>query len=377
MHAALLSNTAWLDEELAQLHHLVVGLMDESVRVTQLLPEGAAESDISAFGHRVFWPERGMRWRRTQAIAASAGELSALRVDLIHALDGRLWPGALRLAERVGCAAVLTSQSIMDLPRVRALLRRATPDRVALTATTEPLRMALQEVVGPEWSVRGLPQGVHPGEALGGVEPDEEPGARRCLAVVGSGAMDLQYEAFLRGAAEVIAAYPTLQLFVDGMGSDQHELWRAVNRMGLLSNISLIPRRLGHREMLLRADALVQPQALGRSRSLSLQAMAKGMPVLAAQDPALDYLLPDVSAWVHDEPTPDDWAQLIRRLLEQPNEARALGASAQQWIAEHRLASTQVDGVLRVYRELLGESIPFHQAAQSTSDSSSEARPWT
>ena len=58
MHVALLANTAWLDEELATLHHIVVGLLDESVRVVQALPQGRAEGEIVSFGTRLSWRER-------------------------------------------------------------------------------------------------------------------------------------------------------------------------------------------------------------------------------------------------------------------------------------------------------------------------------
>ena len=41
MHAALLANSAWLGEEAHTLRQLVVGLVDEQVRVTRVVPRDA------------------------------------------------------------------------------------------------------------------------------------------------------------------------------------------------------------------------------------------------------------------------------------------------------------------------------------------------
>ena len=156
-----------------------------------------------------------------------------------------------------------------------------------------------------------------------------------------------------------MASYPQAQFFLDGQGSDQHLIWQAAQKLGLLGNLSLAPRRLGHRELLLRADVLIHPQPLGRSRGLTLQAMAREIPVLAHGDSWLDYLNPGKTAWIIDRPHPQLWTQAIERLLQKPDEARALGVSARQWVSEHHLASTHVQQTIKLYQETLGEPFQF------------------
>ena len=150
-----------------------------------------------------------------------------------------------------------------------------------------------------------------------------------------------------------------MQFFFDGQGVDQHKLWRTIEKLGLLRNSTLIPRRLGHREILLRANALVHPQALGKARSLTLRAMACGLPVISVADEALDYLQPETTARVLNDPTPEDWCQCLLWLARQRSEAAALGQRSHQWVREHRPVSAQIESLLHVYRSLTGETLPF------------------
>lgn len=358
MHVALLANTAWLDEELSQLHHVVVGLIDESVRVAQVLPAGRAEDEVSGFGERVSWTEGRSGWRNRYRLASVHGALDEAGVDLVHALDGRLWWAGAELARRLDCPLVLTANAAADIPLSRRMLRRVNPARTAVVATTEPIGREVREAIEGRMMVEVIPPGVHRGGDVE-VSGDEAERAEMCVVVSGDGRMDDQYASFMAGAVELVRDRPGVQLFFDGMGTDQHELWKAARRMELLHNLSMIPRRLGHRELLLRADVLVLPQALGKSRSLALQAMAAGVPILARQDPYLDYLVPDQTAVVMPNPSPAGWSDALRIGLTDPGRLKALGQRAQLWSREHRVAADQVAAILSLYRGLTGASIPF------------------
>jgi glycosyltransferase involved in cell wall biosynthesis len=129
----------------------------------------------------------------------------------------------------------------------------------------------------------------------------------------------------------------------------------------VLSNISLTPRRLGHRELLLRADVLIHPQPLGMSRSLTLAAMAHGVPIVAQDDPWLDYLIDDQTTWIVEGPHVDEWVERLLRLMERPEDGLALARSARDWVRQHRQATTSVDRMLHMYRRMTGETLKFPQ----------------
>lgn len=354
MHVALIANTAWLDEELATLHHVVVGLIDESTRVVQVLPQGRAEGEVVSFGTRLSWREGKHRWLNHRSLRKLSTPLREEGVGLIHALDGRMWLGALDLATQLGVPLLLSANSEMDLAVASRITDRLAKAHSAITCATAPLTELMLQAVGDATQIEHVPPGVH----LGNVSErrDEQ---TPCIVVSGNGNSDEHVIALLEGAKIAIEQHPNLQLFFDGQRQDPHRLWRAINRHGLLGNATLIPRRLGHREVLLRAGALLHPQPLGRARTLTLRAMAHAVPVIACADPMLDYLIDGQTARVLHDPTPENWAKAIIGFATKPKAWRELGESAKRWIGEHRLASTQLESLLRVYRDLLGEPLAF------------------
>lgn len=355
MFVALLTNTAWLDEELQSFQHLLVGFMDEQVRVAQVVPQHLHHSDASVFGAHVGWQESSWAWLNRHRITKLDQALEPLGVNLIHALDGRLWVGAYRLALKMNVPVVFTANSHLDLKLVSHLRRIADAGRCAFVATTEPLAQAVRDRLPPAFIVEMIPPGTHPGPPVRHRNPDDA----LCAVISGRGQLDDRYQALLEALSQVIRHHPQAQFFFDGQGSDQHEIWQAASRLNLLANISLIPRRLGHRELLVRADVLIQPQPPGRSRGLTLQAMAHAVPVIAHHDPWLDYLHEDVTAWLIDGPDPDAWQTCITRLIEQPDLGRQLGQRAQHWVSENRLSAQQVAHTLDLYRRITGEPIKF------------------
>jgi len=354
MHVALIANTAWMDEELASLHHIVVGLIDESVRVVQVLPRGRAEGEVVSFGTRLSWQEGRRRWRNRRALRQMVPPLREEGVGLVHGLDGRVWRSSLDIARQIEVPVVLSANSIYDVSLARECSSQLVPGQSAIVCATQPLTNLIEQVVGDRTLVRFIPPGVHTGN-LAERRDEEAP----CIVISGNGGYDSYVGALLEGAKQVVAVQPDLQLFFDGQGADPHQLWRAISRNGLLTNSTLIPRRLGHREVLLRAGALLHPQPQGRARSLTLRAMAHAVPVLACADPVLDYLIDGQTARVLYDPTPDAWARALVGFATKPGIWRGLGQSAQQWISENRLASNQLELLLHTYRELTGEPIAF------------------
>lgn len=360
MHAALMADTAWMANELAMFKFLVVGLMGEQVRVAQVVPARTTDQQTSAFGHRVTWRDSRFDLVRSRRLAALAGELDELRVNVLHALDGRLWAGALRLAERLGVPAVLNVACVQDVTRARNLRRTIAACRTAFAAATEPLAQAIREHAADPTLVRHLPPGAHmPAEAVCPKSNDA-----LCLVITGNGVYDMQYQMLFEALRLFIEDNRDTLLFFDSQGGDQHPLWQAARRHGVLANSSMIPTYINHREMLSGAHALVQPQALGQARSVTLQAMACGLPVLARQDEWLDYLIDDRTAWTTEQGDVEDWLRLFRRVRDDAGAARQVGQTARQWAQQHHLAAAQVEHTIDLYRQLTGEAYRFPQAQE-------------
>jgi glycosyltransferase involved in cell wall biosynthesis len=153
-----------------------------------------------------------------------------------------------------------------------------------------------------------------------------------------------------------------VQFFCDGQGADLHELWLAAARLDLLACVSLIPARLGRSELLLSADLLIQPQALGMVRPVTLAAMARGVPVLARRDRWLDYLEHERTAVVLEDPDTAAWTAWLGRFIADPDSFQPLAQRARDWVARRHSIPGQVGQTIQLYRRLVGEAIPFPRA---------------
>ena len=367
MHAALLANSAWLDDELTMFQQLTVGLVDEQVRLTRVLPAGVAGAasggelgmgESSLLGKRMTWNESRFAAANHRRLVKLCDALDAGEVDLLHALHGDLWQPAMVIGDQLDLPVVFTANSSDDLRQATKMVRQINPTRCLFVATTEPIAAELRERTQNLVRIETVVPGVHVGDPA--LHPDVTGGdVPPCVAVCGDGEMDDAYQVFLEGMRLVVDDQPEMQFFFDGQLTDQRHLWRAVKKLDLLGNASFVPRRRGHRELLLMADAVVHPQTLGRARGVTLLAMAHAVPVLAAADELLDYLVPDQTAWVVDEPDAEAWAELLLRRVRDPAAAADLGMRSRAWVHEERLASDQIARVLSLYRGLVGEPLPF------------------
>lgn len=356
MQVALLANTAWLDEELSSFRFLAVGLIDEMVNVVQVVPDRLPITDAIQFGEFITWQDTGWAWLRRHRLRQLVAPLAKSDVDVIHALHGDIWDAALVVAEALDIPAVLNIGDQADAERLAKLQKQIEKVRVAFSATTAPLARIPAEVLTGDAMVDVVHQGVHLGEASAGPRAEERP---LCAIISGAGAIDEDYEALFNALCRIVADHTEVQFFLDAEGDDPHTLWQLAQKLNLLSNMSMVPHRLGHREVQLEADVIIHPQALGRSRSLTLQAMARAVPVLARDDAWLDYLLDDETAWLVDDAEEDQWERLVRRVIESPDDARQLGQRARMWVGKDHLASQQVAGSLALYRKVTGEDMKF------------------
>ncbi len=363
MQTALICDSQWIDEELPQFKHLVVGLLDEQVHAVQILPPQTGINEISLFGEKLPCPEMGGPRLRRWQLRRMASSLAERNITLVHALDSRSWSGAVDLASKLTLPVVLNVDSGHDLARTAKIHRRLDPSRIAWVASTTPLARGLKDVLGQSAFIQTVRFGVH----LPPPPPLPAPQHVPCMVVTGNGRWDTDYDCLFKALRQVIEKHTQTQIFLDGQRQDQHRLWKEAKKQGLLSNLSLVPRQLGHREMLLRADLLIQPQALGTARCLTLGAMARGIAILAKTDPQLDYLVDDQTAWLIDKASPSLWAQKINTLLTDRSQSSRLGVRGREWIDEHHIPAKQVQQILAIYRRISGESFKFPQQADSHS----------
>jgi hypothetical protein len=213
MYVALLANTAWLDEDLAVFRHLVVGLIDEQVRVVQVVPGRLSEEESVAFGQRLTWTDSTWTFLRRRRLARLATPLAEMGVTVVHALDGRMWPGAYDLAQALDCAAVFTANSHFDVPQARRFARQLDASRMAFAPTTAPLAKALRDEAPPAIHIEVIAPGVSVPEINVEQQRAADAAASRtcCAVITGNGRYDADYEVLCAALSSILAEFPNTQ----------------------------------------------------------------------------------------------------------------------------------------------------------------------
>jgi glycosyltransferase involved in cell wall biosynthesis len=366
MRAVILADAAFAARERAMLSRLEVGLADEGVRIVHAIPERSARwlrSEV--FAQAVTYLDEGLPlslgWRIQQLVStleelAGPGPRPPRAADIIHAFGQPSWGFAAELAAQTGAALALEVWAA-DLVRPAVRLRYG-PDHAMPTclAPGRAIESMLREedVAAP---VRLTPWGVHTPPAARQILPE---GRALSALVIGSGRDTQGMLAALEGLALVAADHRDLMIFADADAVTRANLWPSVKRLGLVDRFTMIPDVEARREPGLRADLLISPEARGEYRSLTLDAMASGMLVIAAADPAVSFLLDDQTARLVSAQTPERWHEALSWALGNPAGARQLAAAAREYIREHTRASAHVAAVMDVYEWLTtGEAIPF------------------
>ncbi|MBY0399199.1 glycosyltransferase, partial [Myxococcota bacterium] len=127
-----------------------------------------------------------------------------------------------------------------------------------------------------------------------------------------------------------LAQLPAARVAIAGRGDEEENLRRLASELGIASRVHLLGLRSDVDRILAAADLFVQPS---RSEGLPLailEAMAAGLPVVATRVGGMgEATLEGVTGLLVEPGRPDDLAQALRTLLDDPDRRRQMGAAAQ------------------------------------------------
>lgn len=359
MRILIIADAAFAGRERGMLSRLEVGLADEGIRVVHAIPRRSAHwYHADVFTQLVPYEDRGMvisrPWRARQVIrdlqTRAGGESQP--IDIVHAFGAPAWPIAAELARMSGAALALEIDSAVSAAKARSAKAGAGPLYFLLPDPALE-RLVRGDDVGVQ--VRATPWGVHtpalPHDLFGnGLSVMLLAGTSNPRAVAES----------LEGLAAAAQACPQLMIFAEDAAVAAAGGWGLLKRLGLTDRATLVPDMEARRELTLRADVLLLPEAGGEHRSLTLDAMAAGMLVLAAADPAVSVLIDGKTARTVAKSGAAAWREAMEWVIRSPDPARALGLSAREHIRAHHRASSHVASVLGAYEWMMsGTSIPF------------------
>lgn len=371
MRVVLLADRRFASRERAMLARLQVGLADEGVRVVLALPRGFEPRDDGLFGQTVEFEETGLplslSWRAGEVAATlrATKKPSEEPTRIVHVFGGSLWPFGLALAERLEAALVI---EVWRAGLVRQAYRLATRahGRTGTVIICPDSALAAQcEREIPGIPVRHSPWGVYTDKPLREVF---RPGAAWSVMIAGAGFDKAAFTACFEAIADIAREHPDMLVFVDAVAARRADLWKLAEKLGVRAQVSLVDEMDANRDLVLRGDVLVLPEARGEQRTLVLEAMSVGMPVVAARDDANTSLIDERSALLVTPGDRQGWSRQLRRLFgeggRRAHSIEELLVSARAFVATEHRPSRQVGGVIEAYEAAIGKpSIPFPGAS--------------
>lgn len=360
MQTLVIADHAFVMRERSLIRRVLVGLADEGLRVRCAIPRSFEESvNLDVITDVIGYDDRGLTLSRSARVNRLLARLRALEgddpgLDIVHVFGGSAWSFGIDLARRTHALAALEVWRPGLADRARAF--RSGDARVAFFAPSPGIERALLKE-GAGLLVRLTPWGVHlPMSAHPVLRPDRV----ASIMLAGSGRNQSGFLSAFVGACKVVAAREDTMLFVDADAALRAGLWKHARQAGVLDRVSLIDATEDRRELVVRADILLYPDNRGEQRTFLLDAMASGMAIIACADPMTASLIPDQTARILKDPSPETWESELRRLLENPDEARTLGRSARERIRLDFRASTHIRSIVDAYEWLTSPSaIPF------------------
>lgn len=375
MRALLLADESFAWRERLMLSRLEVGLADIGLTVTRADPEredrpqsmgsGLTSSSITYRRIGVINSPRAQSQALIDQLVPIKPTLEDSPIDVIHAFGDGCWSLAVDVAQRLGAACAFelwSSHSIGQIPRIERRCDRAGVQLLWL-APDEPIKEAA-EAEHCKAPCRVARWGVHSPPVKREWAPSN---ANRSIAVLSSGSDIPGTIRALEGISRFVRTAPGTLVFLDAKAVADHEkVWRRAEALGLLENLSVIPDMEARRELVLRCDLLLLPEARGEHRTLTLDAMASGMVVIAQRDPLVASLDDPGQVALVDGGESSDWEEAIRGVLTNPERAQSLISSALEFIKKHRRASDHAQDLYDAMAWLIGrDSIQITDAARA------------
>lgn len=367
MRTVILLDRSFARRERELLSRLEIGLADEGLRVLHAVPNAIIETEfVGVYSSSIGYDDRGFpttdraRVRELMETIKDTVETEpGGSVDVVHSFGQGCERLAVHLASAVGAAALIE------------VWQRSSFDAAAEAYWRDPGNVTLL-LPDPEMfrSFTRLHKQVRAEEVDWGVHASGEPTQARLsalnrsapsVALLAECADMPRLEAALAGLAAAVSAgapgvsdagpLADLLVFVDADRVRSSRLWRSARRHGLLDRLSIVPRAEARREPILHLDALLVPEPTGRFRSIVLDAMARGVPVVAAPDPSISILSDPAIARLVQTPSAAAWSEGVRAALCDPDEREKITRSAREFVRSRRSASAHVAAVIRAYTE--------------------------
>jgi len=181
------------------------------------------------------------------------------------------------------------------------------------------------------------------------------PGDARLVGTIGRLSQAKGYPDYARAIQVIVKAHPDAHFVWVGGGSDRSALTAAVVRLGIAEHVHMLGDRSDARHLLAAMDIFVLPSLWEGLSIALLEAMAAGLPVVATAVGGTPEVVVAGETGVLVPPSnPDELANAVIKLLNDPAAARKMGQAGRDRVAERFTVNDMVGAIESLYASLLG-----------------------
>lgn len=269
--------------------------------------------------------------------------------DVLHAHDSGALDIGTRLGRVLGIPVVLTRRIASPLRTNPWSRHKYAPDRLtAVVAISETVAEVMRQCGYPADRIHVAPSAIVAGE-LDGTQPAadlrERFGGEACVGGLGKLAPKKNWELLIRTAATWPADAPPVAWAIAGDGPARDELRALAAKLGVGDRVHFLGFRKDGLQVLRAFDALFFPSRMEGASVTVREAMAMGVPVVAAAAPAVVESLGGCG-WVVDPDDVGGAVQAVRAVLTDRTTREARVAAARERVRtcftpERLLAGTE------------------------------------
>jgi glycosyltransferase involved in cell wall biosynthesis len=204
--------------------------------------------------------------------------------------------------------------------------------------------------------IRVIPNGVPLDAALSRVEARVELGLDERARVVGIVArlrLEKAHEVLFRAIARIAGSRPDLKLAVVGDGSRRAELTRVAHELGINNVLVWAGERRDARRLVSAFDVGVICSSWEGLPVAALETMAAGVPLVATRVGTMPEILADGAGALVAVGDDCGLADILARLLDDPEEARKIGARGRARIQRDHAFDRMIKEFVQTYDEVL------------------------
>jgi glycosyltransferase involved in cell wall biosynthesis len=235
---------------------------------------------------------------------------------------------------------------VADLPNIRHIIAASRP----IAERADAIRVSS----GDRIPITAITPGVYTDDLTACFDVD---GQVPCLVSLDPLSDRKAYEALFKACRLLADDGVDYMLFAYDTGTDEYNIWRDVERLGLLDRVSFVPFQQDAEPLLLHGDlylhAIPRPRALYRT----LEAMGKGLVPVSVPNQGADYLIDNQTCRIVREPTPENWKNVLKELIENRQATIQLGRRAQAHTREHHSLIRSITQFTSIARQVSGTPI--------------------